>query len=201
VFCKHHRGRGIEDTACISRARSHCVCDMSVCGGLLTTASFDRTAAVYDIDLREPLATLSGHKDMVVSVDMSDRLVVTASRDTKVRVYNAEYNNSCTSVLTWFNGWEFRLGSLIGDDHILLATDVSTVCVTQLPSKTVVVCTMLGYRIQCPAILPDGRLAVCGNGSSAMLIDAPAPVADILKAHGAVAYPGAAAAASALADA
>jgi WD40 repeat protein len=187
VFYKHHRGRGIDETACISKAHSHCVCDISVCGGGLETASFDRTAAVWDIDSREPLATLSGRKDTVVSVDMSDRLVVTASRDTKMRVYNAEDNYSCTSVLTWFSGWEIRLGSLIGDDHILLATDVSTVCVTQLSSKNVVACTMLGYGIQCPAVLLDGILALCGNGSSAMLIDAPAPVADVLKAHGTVA--------------
>jgi hypothetical protein len=47
----------------------------------------------------------------------------------------------------------------------------------------------------CAAPLADGRLAVCCVGSPA-LIDAPAAAADILKAHGAAAFPEAAAAAS-----
>jgi hypothetical protein len=135
----------------------------------------------------------------VVSVDMNDRLVFTASWDKTVRVWNAEGGYSCIAVLDWLHkGWIDSM-VLIGDGHILSASLDHTVCVTQLSSRTVVARTKLSYKASCAAILPDGRLAVCGSDGNAALIDAPAPVADALKALGATLFPEVAAAASALA--
>jgi WD40 repeat protein len=194
VFCTHHGGLCVEEVARIAAAHSRGVLDFAVRGGLLATASSDRTAAVWNLDSRERLATLSGHTNSVSSVDMNDQLVVTASWDKTVRVYNAERDYSCTAVLDWLHTNSVNSVTIVGDDHILSASDDHTVCVTQLSSSTVVARTKLSFEVECAAALPDGRLAVCCGGNAA-LIDEPGAAADILQA----AYPEAAAASSALA--
>jgi WD40 repeat protein len=199
VFYTHHGGRGVEEVARVAGAHNSWVVDFSVCDGRMATASLDKTAAVWSVDSRERLATLRGHTSTVWSVDVNDRLVATASLYKTVRVYNAERDYSCTAVLDWLHTSYVNSVAIIGDDHILSASFDNTVCVTQLSSSTVVARTKLSYAVYCAAALPDGRLAVCCAGGFAALLDAPIAVADILKAHGAAASPGAAAAASALA--
>jgi hypothetical protein len=198
VFYTHHGGSGVEEAALIPGAHRGPVNDFAVCGGRLATASNDGTAAVWGVDSRKPLARLSGHGIYLNSVDMSNRLVVTASNDKTVRVYNAERGYSCVAVLDWIHTLPVNFVCLIGADHILSASDDATVCVTELSSGAVVARTELNYFVNCAATLPDGRLDVCGRRGSATLIDAPAAAADILKAHGAAAFPEAVAASPAL---
>jgi WD40 repeat protein len=144
-------------------------------------------------------ARLSGHTSSVRSVDMSKWLVVTASLDTTVRVYNTDRGYLCTAVLDWIHAdWVLSV-AVIGDDLIFSASRDSTVCIAQPLSDTVVARTELSYGIFSAACLADGRLAVCGDGGNAVFINAPAAATDILRAHGATEFPGAAAAASALA--
>jgi hypothetical protein len=199
VLYKHHGGRGVEEAARIAGAHSHCVRDFAVCGGRLATASDDETAAVWSVDSHERLARLRGHTDCVRSVDMNDKFVATASDDKTVLVYSAEGDYSCTAVLDWLHTWRANSVTIVGADHILSASDDHTVCVTQLSSSTVVARTELSYFFYHATVLPDGRLAVYGDYGYAALFDAPAPAADILKAHGAAAFPEAAADASMLA--
>jgi WD40 repeat protein len=166
-------------------ARAHTrggVLDFAVCGGLLATASSDQTAAVWGVDTRVQLARLTGHTLSVISVDMNDRLVFTASTDTTVRVYNAERDYSCTAVLGCLSLDAIQSVAIIGDDHILTATDHS-VCATQLSSTAVVGLTRLLLYLICATALPDSRIALCGLGGSAAVFDAPAAAADILRAH------------------
>jgi hypothetical protein len=73
------------------------------------------------------------------------------------------------------------------------------VCITRLSSGIVVARTKLSYEFYCAATLPDGSHAVSGYGGHAALVDEPADAADILKAHGAAAFPETAAEPSALA--
>jgi hypothetical protein len=103
------------------------------------------------------------------------------------------------SSFDWIQTQYVRSVALIGDDHILSASDDHTVCVTQLSSSTVAARKQLSYHAFCFTALPDARFAVCGYDGNAALFDAPATVADILKAHGADAFPEAAPPASALA--
>jgi WD40 repeat protein len=201
VFYTHRGGRGVEEAARIEGAHRDGVRDFAVCGGRLATASGDKTAAVWDIDSRERLARLGGHTEWVASVDVNDILVATASDDKTVRVYNAERGYSCViiAVLDWIHTDIVYSVAFVGDDHILSASYDHTVCVTQLSSSAVVARIKLSYKANWAAALPDGRLAVSGADGNAALIDAPAAAADILKDHGAAAFPEAAAAASALA--
>jgi hypothetical protein len=146
------------------------------------------------VDSRERVATLRKHMDWVVSVDMNDQLVVSASNDKTVRVYDAERGYSCTAVFDWFHTDWVNPVALIGDDHILSASHDHTLCVTQISTGSIVARMELGSPVHCAAALPDGRLAVCGRNAS--LIDAPAAAANILKAHGALAFQKASATAS-----
>lgn len=56
----------------------------------IITASWDRTAILWDIETREPLQTLSGHDHELchVSSHPSQKLVVTASRDSTFRLWD-----------------------------------------------------------------------------------------------------------------
>jgi WD domain, G-beta repeat len=199
VFYTHHGGRGVEEVARVAGAHNGWVVDFSVCGGRLTTASNDKTAAVWSVYSRERLARLSGHTNVVVSVDMNDRLVVTASWDQTVRVYNAEGGYSVIALLDWLHSSLVNFVALFGDDHILSTSKDYTLCVTQLSSSAVVARTELSDVVMYAAALLDGRLAVCGRRGCAALIDAPDTAADVLTALGAAAFPEAAAASSALA--
>jgi hypothetical protein len=73
----------------------------------------------------------------------------------------------------------------------LSASADHTLWVSQLSSRAVVARTKLSYIVNCAAIVPGGRLAVCGkeSGGETGIIDAPSAAADVLKAHGAAAFP------------
>lgn len=59
-------------------------------GDQIITASWDRTAILWDIETREPLQPLSGHDSELthVSAHQAQRLVSTASRDTTFRLWD-----------------------------------------------------------------------------------------------------------------
>lgn len=56
----------------------------------IITASWDRTAILWDVETKDALQTLSGHDHQLthVSAHPSQRLVVTASRDTTFRLWD-----------------------------------------------------------------------------------------------------------------
>lgn len=56
----------------------------------IITASWDRTAILWDVETREPLQTLSGHDHELchVSSHQTQKLVVTASRDSTFRLWD-----------------------------------------------------------------------------------------------------------------
>jgi WD40 repeat protein len=153
MFYKHDRGRGVEEAACVVDEHSDGISDFALCGGRLATASSDQTATVWSVDSRERVATLSGHTDWVVSVDMNDQLVVTASNDKTVRVYNAERGYSCTAVVGWFHTDWVNSVAIIGDDHILSASHDHNVCVTQISTGLIVARKDLRTPVHCAAAL------------------------------------------------
>ena len=59
-------------------------------GRVLASASTDKTVHLWDVASRQPLATLTGHKDAVVSVAFSPdgRILASASRDKTVRLWD-----------------------------------------------------------------------------------------------------------------
>jgi hypothetical protein len=112
-----------------------------------------------------------------------------------VRVYKAAGDYSLITVLDWPHTRWINCVALFGDDHIVSTSVDRTLCVTLLSSSTVVARTELRYAVNCSAALPEGCLTVCGLSGNASRIDSPA-AAIIFKAHGAAAFPEAAAAAS-----
>jgi WD40 repeat protein len=149
VFYTHHDGRGADGAARIAGAHGDGVFDVSVWGGRLATALHDRTAAVWSVDSRKRLAPLSGHKQWLRSIDMNDRVVVTASSDETVRVYNATGDYSLITVLDWPHTRWINCVALIGDNHIVSTSADRTLCGTQRSPSTVVARIELTYAVNC----------------------------------------------------
>lgn len=66
----------------------------------IITGSWDRTAILWDVESREPVQTLTGHDHELthVSAHSSQRLVVTASRDSTFRLWDFRYEIPAVSV-------------------------------------------------------------------------------------------------------
>ncbi|MGD0480411.1 MAG: hypothetical protein ABSA42_09590 [Terracidiphilus sp.] len=62
-------------------------------GKRVVTASWDKTARIWDVESGRLLATLSGHTNLVVDAEFSPdgRRIVTASADGTAKVYIANF--------------------------------------------------------------------------------------------------------------
>lgn len=99
----------------------------------IITASWDRTAILWDIETKESLQTLSGHDHELthVSAHPSQRLVVTASRDSTFRLWDFRDQIPVVSV---FQGHTESVTStvLTRDDKVVSGSDDRTVKVWEL---------------------------------------------------------------------
>jgi len=64
----------------------------------IITASWDRSAILWDVETKEPIQSLTGHDHELthVSAHPSQRLVVTASRDSTFRLW--DFRDQITAV-------------------------------------------------------------------------------------------------------
>jgi len=73
----------------ILRAHTGAVLDLRLHGNRIVSASMDKTVRMWDIrEMKAPLATLEGHSADVHCVDFCDRMVLSGSRDTSLKVWN-----------------------------------------------------------------------------------------------------------------
>jgi WD40 repeat protein len=93
------------------------------------------------------------HTESVASVDMNDKLVVTASADGTVSVDN-EGDYSCTALLDWLHKTFVNSVALIGDGHILSASYDHAVCTSQLSSSTAVERKDVSFPVNCDGTSP-----------------------------------------------
>jgi len=78
------------DGRCASTLRAHtgAVLDLKLRGNRVVSASMDKTVRMWDIrQPHVPLATFEGHSEEVHCVDFRDRLVLSGSRDTSLKVW------------------------------------------------------------------------------------------------------------------
>jgi len=75
---------------CVSTLRAHtgAVLDLKLRGNRVVSASMDKTVRMWDIrEPSVPLATFEGHSAEVHCVDFRDRMVLSGSRDTSLKVW------------------------------------------------------------------------------------------------------------------
>merc|ERR1712150_216365 len=80
----------LPDGRCVGVLRSHtgAVLDLKLRGNRVVSASMDKTLRMWDIRRTDaPIATLEGHSEDVHCVDFQDRLVLSGSRDTSIKVW------------------------------------------------------------------------------------------------------------------
>lgn len=102
-------------------------------GDQVITASWDRTAILWDVETREPLQPLCGHDHELThaSAHQSQRLVVTASRDSTFRLWDFRDNIPAVSV---FQGHTESVTSTVftRDDKVVSGSDDRSVKVWEL---------------------------------------------------------------------
>lgn len=102
-------------------------------GDQLITASWDRTAILWDVETREPLQPLCGHDHELThaSAHQSQRLVVTASRDSTFRLWDFRDPIPAVSV---FQGHTESVTSTVftRDDKLVSGSDDRSVKVWEL---------------------------------------------------------------------
>ncbi|XP_058058112.1 WD repeat-containing protein 37 [Anopheles bellator] len=99
----------------------------------IITASWDRTAILWDVETREPLHTLTGHDDELTnaSAHTNHRLVVTTARDSTFRLWDFRDQIPAVSV---FQGHTENVTSTVftRDDKLVSGSDDRSVKVWEL---------------------------------------------------------------------
>ncbi|XP_063700279.1 WD repeat-containing protein 37 [Culicoides brevitarsis] len=102
-------------------------------GDQIVTASWDRTAILWNVETKEPIQTLTGHDGELTycSVHPSQRLVVTVSRDSTFRLWDFRQEIPAVSV---FQGHTESVTSavLTKDDKVVSGSDDRSVKVWEL---------------------------------------------------------------------
>jgi WD40 repeat protein len=188
VVFEHRGGRGVTEVCRVPSAHAHCIWDLSVCGARLASASWDKTAAVWDGRSLERIAVLEGHTDFVLGVAMDRRRVVTCSRDCAVSVYDAETFARVRIVYYWHVGWVLSV-ALVSCDHLLSSSYDKTVCIADLASTTQISRTPRLCEMKCAAVTRDSRLALAGSARRIQLLPPPVEIAPVFLCHNAAAHP------------
>lgn len=149
--------------------------DIAVHGRRFVTASYDKTATVWEHGSHEPVTRLSGHSRCVNCVALNDRYIVTGASDHTLRIYSARSFN-CILVLDTVHTSNIYAVVAVDDNNIVSFSLDKTVCVIRLPRGAVAKRLSLPFRCRTGILLPDGRIAAAGGGSSsghAFLMPAP----------------------------
>lgn len=166
VFFSHSKGRGLREVDRVQNAHSAWINHIAVRGDLMVTASFDKTATLWHLPSRTRLATLP-HTSNVWCAALSDRFLATGAQG-EIRVYEIERDCALKLVMKGVHANEFvHAVALAGDDWLLSAGGDGAVTFTSLASEQPVVrvSTSVPYVLDI-ALLPNGRVAVCGNESN-----------------------------------
>jgi WD40 repeat protein len=179
---EHRDGHGVTPVRQVPFAHSSAIDDIAVCGGRFTTASRDKTAAVWAAPALEQLAVLDGHAGTVHRVAMDERWIVTGAWDETVRVHDAR-TFQCARVLEKEHSDWVMAVVIVGGDSVLSAASDGTLCVFDLRTGALVTRVQLPFDIFSVAVTQDGRLAVAGSGGNIAVLPAPAEAAQRILRH------------------
>jgi WD40 repeat protein len=186
---EHRDGGDVTEVRRIREAHEGDVWDIAVCGARIATLAFDTTAAVWDAATLGRLAVLEGHTNVVCSLSMDWRHVVTTTMDQTLRVYDAQ-TFSCVRVVSNLHAGLVHWTVLLGTDHMLSFCDKAAVVVSNVASGELYARVELPFSVYCTAITRDGRLAVGGKDGNIALLHPPPAAALPILCHNLAANPG-----------
>lgn len=166
VFFSHVKGKKIKEDERISSAHEAWINHIAIKGDYMVTASFDKTAALWSCTSKKRLATMD-HPSNVWCASISTRYIATGAQG-EVRVYEIQKDCELRLILKGVHADEFiHAVALAGDEWLLSAGGDGTVTFTSLSSEkpAVRVSTSVPYVLDI-TLLPNGRVAVCGNESN-----------------------------------
>jgi len=193
VFFHHSEGLDLKESARIKSAHGTWINHVCVYGDFIVTASFDKSAALWSIKEKKKLAILP-HSSNVWCASISKRFVATGAQG-EVRVYEIRNDCDLKLVLKGVHDNEFvHAVALAGDEWLLSAGGDGTVAFTSLVTETPVVrvSTAVPYVLDI-TLLPNGRVAVCGNESNdsyTNIFSTPGKVEEPLREYTATLFPG-----------
>lgn len=184
LFYSHREGRDITEVARVTGAHASAISDIASYNNKIVTASYDRTAAVWDIHTREQLAVLCNSSSALFCASINEWSIVTGSHGKSIRVYSAE-DYSIRYVLHGLHENAVWSVELIGEEHILSSSADQTLCLTNLANAdgTIESRTVLGFGILSASIMRDARIAVAGYNGCASIIKTPQEATNVLTAH------------------
>lgn len=180
VVMKHSDGRALTEARRRNDAHASSIAHVTCCGGRIATASWDETVGVWDAETLVPLARLQGHSESVYSVILSEHVIVSASGDKSLRIYDS-HSYCCTHVVEEAHASFVSSIALVNDRHCITFSRDETACVVNFKNGTVVARVRTGINAQHGAVLRDGQVAVVGLRGKGVTFGPPSVVAPLFR--------------------
>ena len=144
-------------------------------GKRVVTASWDKTARVWDLSGPAPVATvLSGHTEQVTSAAFSPdgKRVVTASADMTARVWDLSGPAPAATVLSGHTGSVYSAAFSPDGRRVVTASDDKTARVWDLSGPVPAATVLSGHTdwVKSAAFSPDGKHVVTASADSTVII-------------------------------
>lgn len=186
IFIRHTRGGQLAEVARPRRVHTGWIRDIAWHEDVMVTASADKSARVWSLRARLPLAVLRGHQHYVMCTAVNSRYIATGSCDRTVRLYanGAEAKFPLISVLHGLHSKQIYAVQFIGPDLLLSGSWDRTMCFTAAPPDPQPIARLkTNSWINDTAITVDGEIAWGGNNGNASVWTPPLAAVDAAKKH------------------
>lgn len=182
LSCVIHRGgRDLVEEAVWKAKHSSWVDDIAVRGDTIVTASSDATAAVWSAATRERLAVLRDYNDGVLCAAISEKFIVTGSKDDAIRLHDNASGYTLLRVIEGLHsGWVWRVVPL-DENTIFSASADETVAFCSISTRQQFVRVDVGFEVLSAAVTHDGRIACAGKDAGAEIVTPPAAFSTTVK--------------------
>lgn len=174
MYIAHNAGRKLRVSFEVPDAHTKRVNDITAYGRTMCTASRDWSVKIWDAGQCDLLAYLP-HRAAVLRVVINQHYIVTGSRSGELRVYTNGNGFFLTKIFQGLHSICWRIPLQVLGDHYLLSATNEVVSLMDIDANRLIT------RLKTPVTqisdlvaLPDGRIAVCGEGPvNAVIVSLP----------------------------
>lgn len=166
------------------RGRTAAIYDICSRGDVIVTASKDSSVAFWSASTREQLAAQS-HEDPVWCAAILERYIATGSEDGSIEVFLNGKDYPPAKVLLGVHNDGVGKLAFVTDELLMSVSMDETLAFSSISTGKVVARVDVGFQIYSAAVIPNGQIACVGTNGAAVLLSAPAHVADVVKKYAA----------------